>query len=363
MPRKRSAEAGAQPHDALVKWVFSQREHAIGLLRAALPPDVVTAVDSGTVHVEKDTFVDRALRSRYSDVVISARMGKERVYFYVLVEHQRDVEPLMVLRILQYMTRLWERRVLDHPTTKTLPPIVPLLVHNSATGWTAATAFQDVIAGEGPARASLERHIPRFEVLLVDVSEGRASHLVEQALTALGQVVMWCLSVAGDDERLAREIGRIGRLLDEVLSAPNGRAALEVLLRYLAATHVRMRAEKVGELLMKAAGPPAQEVIVTFLDEIERRGELKGKREGKREGRREGARMEREQVVLELLAARFGPLPAGVKERVGAADDATLAQWTLRVLTARTLKAVLEGEAAPAAPERRAAPRKRARRA
>lgn len=32
-----------------------------------------------------------ALRSRYSDVVLCARIGKSRVYFYTLIEHQRDV--------------------------------------------------------------------------------------------------------------------------------------------------------------------------------------------------------------------------------------------------------------------------------
>jgi predicted transposase YdaD len=175
MPKPRRGAPTAQPHDALVKWTFSQREHAIALLRAVLPPEVVAAVDWSTLRVEKDSFVDRALRSRYSDVVISVRMGEERVYFYTLIEHQRDVEPLMVFRILQYMTRLWERLVLEQPTAKTLPPILPLLIHHSATGWTAATAFQDVIAGEGPARAALERHIPRFEVRLIDLSEGRAS--------------------------------------------------------------------------------------------------------------------------------------------------------------------------------------------
>ncbi len=145
MPKPRRGEPPTQPHDALVKWTFSQREHAAGLLKAALPPEVVAAVDWGTLRVEKDTFVDRALRSRYSDVVISARIGKSRVYFYTLIEHQRDVEPLMVFRVLLYMGRLWERLVRDEPDLKKLPLIVPLLIHNSATGWTAATAFQSAL--------------------------------------------------------------------------------------------------------------------------------------------------------------------------------------------------------------------------
>jgi hypothetical protein len=39
--------------------------------------------------------------------------------------------------------------------------------------------------------------------------------------------------VAGDDERLEREIARVAKALDEVLSSPDGLAALEALLRYV----------------------------------------------------------------------------------------------------------------------------------
>ncbi len=186
------------------------------------------------------------------------------------------------------------------------------------------------------------------------VSE-RAAHLVEEALTALGQAVLWCLSVAGEDERFARELHRIGAALDQVLAAPDAHAALEVLLRYLAATRTHMRAAQVGKLLLEAVNRQGKEVIVTFIDEIKLEGALEGERRGKREGKREAI----EQVLLKQLAARFGAVPGDVKERVRAASDATLETWALRVLTAPTLESVLEQEATPAAPRRRAAPRKR----
>lgn len=55
-------------------------------------------------------------------------------------------------------------------------------------------------------------------------------------MTSLGQLVLWCLSVAHDDARLEREIWRMGEAIAAAVTAPNGHAALEVLLRYLAAT-------------------------------------------------------------------------------------------------------------------------------
>lgn len=360
MPKSPRRRPLTSPHDALFQWTFSQREHAMGLLKAALPQPVVAAVRWSSLRIEKGSFVDRALRSRHSDLVLSARMGAGRIYFYTIVEHQRDVEALMVFRMGLYMMRLWERITRDKPGLTELPPIMPVLIHHSDTGWTAATAFQDIIAASGPARAALLPHIPCFELRLVDVSGGRAGDVVEEALTALGKVALWCLSVSGDDARLEREIGRIAAALDEVLAAPSGLAAFEALLRYLMATHERLNVQKIGKILEKAVGPRAQEAIVTELDAIERRGRAQGRVQGRAQGRVQG----RAQTLLEVLTARFGSVPAEVSTRILAADEATLVAWTARVLTAPTPEDLLGDEGPRAAPTRTRRPpaRKRARR-
>ena len=158
---------------------------------------------------------------------------------------------------------------------------------------------------------------------------------------------------------MVREIDRIGSAVNEVLKAPDGHAALEVLLRYLLATHTRFNVKKIANLLEKAAGPKAREAIVTELDEIERRGELRGERRGQTKGRAQG----RAQMLLEQLKIRFGPVPADVSAQVMAADEATVSRWAARVLTAPTLADVLSKARASASPTRRtsASASKRAR--
>ncbi|MBK8251830.1 MAG: Rpn family recombination-promoting nuclease/putative transposase [Polyangiaceae bacterium] len=152
-PRARARSPHVQPHDGLVKWTFSQKSHAASLLKAALPQEVVVAIDWGSLRVEKDSFIDRSLRKRHTDLLWSAKVRGERVFFYALIEHQREVELLMIFRFGQYLWRAWDRLIRDKPTLKKLPPIVPLLLHNGTSGWSAATAFQDIVAGEGPARS------------------------------------------------------------------------------------------------------------------------------------------------------------------------------------------------------------------
>src|SRR5580658_6859416 len=104
----------------------------------------------------------------------------------------------MIFRMGSTMWRRWEQMVRDRPERKTLPLFISVLVHHSTTGWTAATAFEDLVVVPERARAAARRYIPCFEMKLVDVSRDTTSGLVEQALTDLGRVVLWCLSIAGD---------------------------------------------------------------------------------------------------------------------------------------------------------------------
>jgi predicted transposase YdaD len=62
-------------------------------------------------------------------------------------------------------------------------------------------------------------------------------------------------------------------------------------------------------------------------------GEQKGRLEGRLEG--EAA------LLLRLLERRFGALPDWVRDRIAAADTASLEEWSLRLLDAGSLEDVL----------------------
>jgi hypothetical protein len=336
----------AQPHDRLIKFAFSKLEHASGLLKAALPSCVVELIVWSTLRIEDVHYVDRALRGRYADLLFSAQIGDEKAYFYVLLEHQRKVERFMILRMGSYMFRQWERLAELVPSGELLPAIVPILIHQSDTGWTAATAFEDIVRTTDATRVALVPYIPRFQIRLCDLSRGRSSGLVEQALTALGRVVLWCLSVARDDHRLTNEIGTIGEALDDMLAHPRGLDALRAILLYLAETHPAVGMPKIAGLLEKTAKKRKQ-VMKDALDELREEGRVEGRVEG------------RAKTLLEQLAARFGRVPAEAKARILAASEATITRWSIRVLTAPTLDAVLRSPSARTA--KKASPAARAR--
>ena len=115
-----------------------------------------------------------------------------------------------------------------------------------------------------------------------------------------------------------------------------------MLLRYISATHERLGAKRVEKALTAAVGKDEEKVIMGFMEQLMEEGRVEGRVEG------------RARTLLELLAAKFGPVPAEARARVMAADEARLVRWSLRVLTETTLASVLDS--AKAKPAKRAAP-------
>lgn len=73
---------------------------------------------------------------------------------------------------------------------------------------------------------------------------------------------------------------------------------------------------------------------------IEREARRKGREEGREEGRAEGRYQGRAELLLRLLAARFGPVTAAVEARISSGSATDLERWAVAVLTAGTIEQV-----------------------
>jgi hypothetical protein len=208
------------------------------------------------------------------------------------------------------------------------------LLHNGKHGWTAETSFEKIVDLPEGVRDALLPHTPSFTARLVDLSPEHATALEEAWLTAFGKLVLWALSIAGDDPRFLTEIDRMQGAIAEALAAPDGYEALAALLGYVSTTHARIGAKQFETALTMAAGEKEEKIMMTILDKLERRGERRGELKGRVAGRAK--------TLLDLLAAQFGSVPAAAKARVLAADESTLSRWSIRVLREKSIDAVLD---------------------
>ncbi|MGE0707884.1 MAG: Rpn family recombination-promoting nuclease/putative transposase, partial [Planctomycetota bacterium] len=133
-----------RPRSALFRAVMTRPEVAVGELRAVLPRALVTALDLSTLRLREGTFVDPAQAERRTDCLYSVDLADREVLLYVLFEHQSTVDPLMALRVLIYMGRIWDQWLREHGDQRRIPVILPVVVYQGPGGWTAATDALDL---------------------------------------------------------------------------------------------------------------------------------------------------------------------------------------------------------------------------
>lgn len=337
------------PHDALFKAAFTKLRHARGLLRSLLPSGLVQQIAWATLRLESGMAVGgEDLDEQRMDLVYSVRVGRRRVLLYVLAEHQSKVDAWMAFRLLCYLVALWKGYRAEHPRAKRLPAIVPLVVHHSATGWTAPVAFEDLLDADAALLDALGPHVPRFRFLLDDLSSHTDADLRGRTqMTAGGRVAI--LSLKHGRDQVAVRI----RVLAPDGRAPAARDVLASVLRYILETS-RSEPATLRALLARQVGREAAEEIMTTADMLRREGEVRGEARGKAQGKAQGKR----EALLLVLRQRFGRLPAAAKASIDSAGAGELDVWVSRVLTASSLDEVLSAKVA--APPSKAAPATRA---
>jgi hypothetical protein len=178
------------PHDALFKWTFSQPELAAAELRAVLPPSLVDRLDLDRLALAEGSFIDRDLQGSQADRLFSVPCDGQLAFVYVLFEHQSTVDPLMPLRLLAYMVRIWQRHVAERGgTALPLPIIIPVVLHHSDTGWIRATEFHSLLDPALIELPEVARLSPGFDFLLDDLTRLSDEQLRRRALGDLASLV------------------------------------------------------------------------------------------------------------------------------------------------------------------------------
>jgi hypothetical protein len=178
------------PHDALFKAAFGQVDVARSELDLVLPADVRRQLDLATLEVCPGSFVDEELRHAHADLLYTTRTADGRdALVYVLFEHQSSFDARMPLRLLRYMVRIWERWLVYHPSSSTLPVVLPVVLHHGQASWQAAPDFASMVDASPELLDAVRPYQPLFRFVLDDLAEAAADALASRALHAFGRLV------------------------------------------------------------------------------------------------------------------------------------------------------------------------------
>jgi predicted transposase/invertase (TIGR01784 family) len=310
------------PHDSVFRRIFSVPENAASQLRAVLPVGLAARLDLGRLARVPASFVDEALKWRYSDLLFTAPLDGRDAFVYLLVEHQSSGDALMAFRMLRYVTRIWDHYLRDHPRARRLPAVIPLVVHHGRTRWTSPVRLQDLIDAGPDAKKEMEAYLPRFEFLLDDLAGVDGEQLRDRELTPSALVTLLLLKTAPGNPQVPVELRPWAAQLRAILDQPGGTEAFIAILTYIELVSEAPASELRD--LAASLGPDAEEAYVTTAEML--------RTEGRTEGRAE--------ALVQVLTVKFGPLPDSVSQMVRAAPGDQVQAWTARAVTVETLDQV-----------------------
>lgn len=248
----------------------------------------------------------------------------------------------MSLRVLGYETRIWERHWRQHPG-ELLPPIVPMVISQDPSGWSAPIDFVQLLPASAREHPVLRAVTPSFQYIVDDLSRLSDAELKARALDTFPTLALWALRDARTPGQILSTLDQWADALTDAANAAHGRDALQQLFLYISTVAENLTVDKFKKRLVELA-PAAEEAIMTIAEQLRAEGLKEGltiaeklKAEGLREGRKEGL----EQTLTKQLTLKFGLLPAALMSRVAAADAKTLERWLERILTADSAESVL----------------------
>ena len=95
------------PHDKFFKRSMEEKEVAKDLIQEYLPRNVLAKVDTTSLEIEKESFIDDELAEHFSDVVYKARIAGRTSYLCFIFEHKSYKYPDIALQLLRYMLNIW----------------------------------------------------------------------------------------------------------------------------------------------------------------------------------------------------------------------------------------------------------------
>ena len=314
------------PHDSVFRRIFGVPENAASQLRAVLPPGLAARLDLDRLAPVPGSFVDEALKWRYSDLLFTAPLDGHDAFVYLLAEHQSSTDPLMAFRMLRYVIRIWDAYLREQPNARQLPAVIPLVVHHGRARWTSPVQLLDLIDLDPATKKEAEAYLPRFEFLLDDLARVDDQMLLDRELTPPALVTLLLLKTAPGNPRIPAELRPWARQLRAVLDTPGGGEAFLAILTYIELVSEAPASELRD--LAASLGPDAVEAYVTTAEMLRTEGEARGEARGRAE------------ALVQVLTVKFGPLPASVTKTVHGAPTDQVQAWTARAVTAETLDQV-----------------------
>ena len=301
-----------QPHDKLVKSTFSDPDNARAFLEAHLPRKLTRRIDWKSLTLVSGSFIDPEFAATSSDLLFTAKVDGQPAFLYILFEHQNQEDPLIGLRLLTYMVRIWNEYLRTNPGATKLPPILPLVLAQDNKPWKTSTRFADLVdIPEGAGE--IKKHIPDFEFQLAELFRMPFEKILG---TPMGILTLRALKA----EKLQALLEDI--VWDESLMIQLPPSSFEMLMRYILDRDLDKPAFR--RRLETLRNPKLSKNAMSLAEQFRQEGREETRslaEQFRQEGHQKGLIFSKQQAIIEALEIRFQRVPDGLREEIELISD------------------------------------------
>jgi predicted transposase YdaD len=299
-------------------------------------------MDFARMKVDPTSYIAADYRHLASDLVLHVPFrvagGRRTITLFILIEHQSEPDPLMRLRVVDYVVQIYKRQartwLARHRSLQgfQLDPVLPVVLYTGLSSWPALPRVAELVK-EGQQFVAF---IPDLDPLYVNLPEVAPATL--EGAGPLGWVLELIQQRKARPQEFRALVVRVVQRLEEMPARERLRW-LE-LLSYIRALvyHDREPAEQ-DELREVIAGSVRTDEHRSEVETMFRSGADVLIEKGRQEGLQKGAIQGKQQTVLLLLRDKFGRVPRSIQKVIRATEDrAQLDAWARRVLRAGSLE-------------------------
>jgi|SRR5690554_5239432 len=266
------------PHDKFFKETLSKINVAQDFLLNYLPDEILQIIDIEELEIVKDSFIDKKMQERFSDLLYKVKINNRPGYIYTLFEHKSYPYHLISFQLLKYMISIWDLLIKQDKTEKPqeLPLIIPLVFYQGKERWSPGQKFLDML-GEIPEE--LKIYFPDFKYILYDLSRYSSEELKGKALLRIFLELTNCIY----DEDFKIRLIEILNLFRELSDQKTGMEYFETVIRYIINTREDLKMIELKDMVEQTL-PERSGLIMTLADRLKEEGKKEGIKEGIKEG-------------------------------------------------------------------------------
>lgn len=330
---KNSDKKITNPHDRFFRGAMSDPEVALAFIKRHLPSETVKKMDLSSLQLMPGTFINEDFSESSTDVLYKVFVDGKPGYIYTLIEHQRNPDSSMPLRVLEYSCAIF-RAHMKATNSKKLPLLYPVVLFNGRNNHSQVTDLYEMFEDAETARLTFP-HAFRF----IDLNQMDDEELQKESLFGVVEIF---LKHAYTRDIISLIQNKTARDLEELLEK-NKSELFKLLINYLFYTQGAPNGyskQELVDLLKFHLTPPIHMKIKTIADSLIEEGIEQGIEQGLFRGR-QAERQHFQSLFIKQLKSRFPKqVTSHYLRLIEKAESDQLFYWVERLATSSSIEEV-----------------------